>query len=81
MSKKIFFSDGSVDLIERFMIFDRWGELVFVAGNFPPNDPRFGWDGKLNNKEMSPQVFVYSLSYKDPQGKALQISGDFTLLR
>jgi gliding motility-associated-like protein len=75
------FSDGSVPLIERFMIFDRWGELVFVAGNFPPNSPQFGWDGTLNNQEMNPQVFVYSLTYKDALGNVVQRSGDFTLLR
>ncbi|HLF63535.1 MAG TPA: gliding motility-associated C-terminal domain-containing protein, partial [Saprospiraceae bacterium] len=57
-------------------IFDRWGNLIFVTESSP-----IVWDGKFNNQEMLPGVYVYvlKLNYSDAETRLL--SGDITLIR
>jgi hypothetical protein len=33
--------------------------LVFEKNNFNPNDVSAGWDGRINGKLASPDVYVY----------------------
>ncbi len=74
-------SDPSVTVIEYFEIFSRWGELVYAAKNFAPNQTNVGWDGTLAGKNMMPGVFVYRLSAINKKGKVLQQTGNITLIR
>ncbi len=75
------YADASVEIIEEFRIFDRWGELVFEGIDFQPNQQDVGWDGKLRGKEMQPAVFVYFARVRFIDGKELIIEGDITLTR
>lgn len=70
-----------VELIQKFQMFDRWGEMVFEKYNFQPNDPTQGWDGTLNGKIMTPAVFVYFAEVKFKDGKTVLFKGDVTLQR
>ncbi len=45
--------------VKNFRIFNRWGQLVFEKNNFNPNDVSAGWDGRINGKLASPDVYVY----------------------
>ena len=45
--------------VKNFRIFNRWGQLVFEKNNFNPNDVSAGWDGLINGKLASPDVYVY----------------------
>jgi gliding motility-associated-like protein len=67
--------------IKTFNVFDRWGEPVFMAKNFQPNDPTFGWDGRLRNEPMRPAVFVYYMEVEFVDGKIIPYKGDVTLVR
>ena len=40
--------------------FNRWGNPRFEKLNFAPNDPGYGWNGKVNGVPASPDVFVYT---------------------
>ena len=40
-------------------IFNRWGNLVFEKQSFQPNDPKYGWDGKVKGVLATPDVYVY----------------------
>ncbi|MEO1257552.1 MAG: gliding motility-associated C-terminal domain-containing protein [Bacteroidota bacterium] len=56
----LIYSDPStVEMVSAFRVFSRWGESVFVAEEFPTNDPTFGWDGTFRGKRLDPGVFVY----------------------
>ena len=33
---------------------------MFERTNFQPNDPSFGWDGKIKGVPASPNVYVYT---------------------
>jgi gliding motility-associated-like protein len=56
----VFYVMGSgVKIVKSFMIFNRWGELLFQKENFVPNNPSTGWDGTIRGKKGSPEVYVY----------------------
>jgi gliding motility-associated-like protein len=60
-----------------FMIFNRWGELIFQT-----RDPKLGWDGKgPNGKVLKQEVYVYRIIYKDPSGLSKELFGNVNLLR
>ncbi|MEM9527548.1 MAG: PKD domain-containing protein, partial [Bacteroidota bacterium] len=93
----VFFIGGDLDqveFIEDFFIYNRWGEAVYTGGQidattgtatgesrFLPNDPDFGWDGRLNGKLMNPQVFVYTATVHFTDGEKIIYKGDFVLMR
>ncbi len=67
--------------IRSFRIFDRWGENVFEAYNFPPNDPAYGWNGMHKGQPVKPAVFVYWLEAETIDGETHLFKGDVTVLR
>ncbi|MBL7821988.1 MAG: gliding motility-associated C-terminal domain-containing protein [Saprospiraceae bacterium] len=75
------FSSPEVKKIDNFMIFDRWGEMVYSLRNFLPNDPQLGWDGNFRGRESSPAVYVYLVEWRDKANESHKISGDATLVR
>lgn len=70
-----------VAAIERFQIFDRWGNQVFSKGPFQPNDPLYGWDGRLDGQLLNAGVFVYFVEVRLSNGKLVMLEGDVLLLR
>ncbi|MEL6635565.1 MAG: hypothetical protein AAFW73_13915 [Bacteroidota bacterium] len=70
-----------VEVVESFVIADRWGEIVFSAQNFQPNDPDFGWDGRLQGEFLNPGVFVYFAKVRFTDGRVELYKGDVTLIR
>lgn len=70
-----------VEKINYFRIYDRWGEVVYRAANFDPNDPNFGWDGTLKGQKMNPAVFVYHAEVLFIDGHIQEYTGDVTLIR
>ena len=75
------FADESVAQVTLFQVFDRWGERVWAAENFVPNDPAFGWDGTLAGRPLNSAVFVYSLEVVKIDGSRASLGGDFILMR
>ena len=77
------YANNEIENIVKFQIFDRWGELVFQAENFPPGDENIGWDGTLNGKSLNPQVFIWTveIQFRDPLLDNEIVSGDLTLIR
>jgi gliding motility-associated-like protein len=73
-------SDPSITMIEYFEIFSRWGELVYSAKNFTP-DQTTGWDGTLGGKKLLPGVFVYRLKAVNKKGNHIEQTGDITLIK
>jgi len=70
-----------VEIIKSFSIYNRWGEVVFEARNFLPNDPTFGWDGTFRGKILNSAVFVYSAEVEFVDGETIRYDGDITLVR
>jgi len=50
-----------IKLVKSFRIFNRWGQVVFERGNFPPNDAAYAWNGKIKGGAAAPpDVYVYT---------------------
>ncbi|MCC6462872.1 MAG: gliding motility-associated C-terminal domain-containing protein [Saprospiraceae bacterium] len=77
----LIFGGRDVGEVEHLEIFDRWGERVFAAHHFPASDKNYGWDGRLNGKELDPGVFVFQVAVLFKDGERERFSGSITLLR
>ena len=60
------------------IIFDRWGDEVFIT-----EDLEKGWDGKVNDGRQTAvqDVYVYHVVIKDVFQKEHKVIGRVTLLR
>lgn len=72
---------GKGIIVKTFRIFNRWGELVFEKTNFNPNDPVYGWDGKVRGVPATPDVFVYTAEVICDNGVIYTYKGNSTLLK
>jgi len=48
-----------VTAVKDFSIFNRLGQKVFQVENVAPNNPAFGWNGKIKGRDPSPETYVY----------------------
>ncbi|MCB0643859.1 MAG: gliding motility-associated C-terminal domain-containing protein, partial [Phaeodactylibacter sp.] len=67
--------------IERFQIFDRWGELIFERGDYQINDPVFGWNGQFRGQDLNSGVYIWYLEVRYIDGVKEQFKGSSTLIR
>ncbi|TVR80651.1 MAG: hypothetical protein EA409_07440 [Saprospirales bacterium] len=75
---------GILKTIREFMVFDRWGEKVFMRENLegtvePGNDN--SWDGSFNGELVAPGVYFYRLVLEFVDGTDQVIHGEVTLVR
>ena len=73
-------SNRSDIYVDRFIIFDRWGNNVYAHQNVPLPD-LLPWDGVFRNKEMGDGVYVYLLELTTNDGEPIIRVGDITLIR
>jgi gliding motility-associated-like protein len=77
-----FYPMGSgVQSIIDFMIYNRWGELVYEKHHFGLNNPADGWDGIYNCKALAPDVFIYYIHATCDGGDIIQLKGDISLVK
>lgn len=74
-------NDKEIKRINSFQIYDRWGEKMYEALDFQPNNPAIGWDGTLKGQKCNPAVFVYWAEIELFDGSKQIIKGDVTLIR
>jgi len=75
------FSENGLILIQRFEIFDRWGNEIFHESNTLLQESK-GWDGNaLNGDKMNPGVYIYSIQVNIPGVGERILYGDVTLVR
>lgn len=59
------------------LVYDRWGERVFISRN-----PQDGWDGCLKSGALAPQgVYAYQIRFQDMEGRPNSTHGTVLLLR
>lgn len=77
--------DGLNDIFEpigvfaeeyELLIFNRWGELIFVS-----RDYRKGWDGKVNERDAPEGVYVFKVNARDELGRSFSTKSTLTLTR
>ncbi|MEI8052726.1 MAG: PKD domain-containing protein [Bacteroidota bacterium] len=67
--------------VKSFRIFNRWGNLVFEKQAFQPNDPKYGWDGKVKGVLATPDVFVYIAEIVCDNGTPYLYKGNITIIQ
>jgi large repetitive protein len=67
--------------VKYFRIFNRWGEVVFERDNFPPNEIRYGWDGKIKGIVGPPDVFVYTAEVVCENGSTFIYKGNTSSIK
>lgn len=73
----LYAQSGSVQEIENFQIYNRWGTLLFETNNLQE-----GWDGTFQGKPVTPDVFGYFLIFRCPNtGEKMLKKGNITILR
>jgi len=60
-----------------FMIFDRWGELLYKSDN--PNETQ--WNGFYKSELCKDDTYVWKLNYTSSKGKAKELTGHVVLMK
>jgi len=75
----LFAKEDVVTNINRFAIYDRWGNEVFFRENILANDASVGWDGIFRSKEMPIGVYIYYIEVEFRNGETEILKGDVLL--
>lgn len=70
-----------VSTVNRFQIFNRWGERVFDINNTKPNAHLGGWDGLYKGKSAENGTYVYYILITLLNGTTEEVKGNITLFR
>jgi gliding motility-associated-like protein len=76
------FASAGILKINKWVIFDRWGNAVFGNTDFDPFDPGVYWDGTTSGSEkLNPGVFPYIIELELINGNREIHHGTITLVR
>jgi gliding motility-associated-like protein len=75
------YTNNNVANIKRYLVFDRWGNLVCNKENIPQRWTKFGWDGTFRGQKMQTGVYVYMIEVEFIDGELIRYSGDLSLFR
>jgi len=70
-----------VVMVKSFRIYNRWGQIVFEKTDFAPNDPSYGWNGKINGVVGGPDVYVYTAEVVCENGATFTYKGNVSLIK
>ncbi len=70
-----------VKMVNKFQIFNRWGEMVYERTNIPANDAGYGWDGQYKGVVLPPDVFYYFVEATCDQGEVFKYHGDVSIVK
>ena len=69
-------------LINKFTVYNRWGNKVFERTNFAPNTPSLGWNGTASDKQpLDTGVFVWVVEATCDLGQRVESRGTVVLIR
>lgn len=74
---------GGEDLVEirSILVFDKWGNQVYMAEEILPNQPDTGWDGNFQGQLSANGIYTYTSVLLMNDGHERRFSGSFTLVR
>ncbi len=70
-----------IKMINRFAVFNRFGEIIYEIKNALPNLRSNGWDGKYRGIDQVSGGYVYMLDATCEKGENLNKKGSFLLVR
>jgi len=75
------FGGEGLQRIQSLVVYDRWGNVVYLASDIPPNDPSLGWDGSFGTGRATRGVYVYKCILTIARGVTRILNGNITLIR
>ncbi|NUO02084.1 MAG: gliding motility-associated C-terminal domain-containing protein [Saprospiraceae bacterium] len=75
------FAGPEASEIRSFNIWSRWGEHVFKAENFRPNQESAGWNGDIRGKPAASGIYVWVAEIAFVDGVVRQYTGDVVVVR
>jgi len=76
-----FQSGRALTSVEQFVIFDRWGNIVYDNKNITDFENLQGWDGVVNGQEAEQGVYGWMVKATFIDNTKTVYSGDLTLIR
>ncbi len=70
-----------IKTVKHFVVFSRWGDVIFEKSNFNINDKSAGWDGRFKGIEQPAGVYVFMIDADCDTGEPLSFKGTVTLIR
>ncbi|GAA4447532.1 hypothetical protein GCM10023189_03980 [Nibrella saemangeumensis] len=79
----VFYIIGSpcIRQIKDFVIYDRWGEVVFRRQNFPASEPGYGWNGTYLGLQSGAGSYPFRLEAEYENGRISRHQGSVLLIR
>ncbi|HVM89983.1 MAG TPA: PKD domain-containing protein [Puia sp.] len=74
-------SGKGIKQVKKFQVYSRWGQLLFSKSDFPANDQRQGWDGRLNMVDQPSGTYVYMAEIECFTGETFLVKGTVELIR
>lgn len=71
---------GYISVVNSFVIYNRWGELVYKEYNNIWQD-FYGWDGRKNNIDCHSDVYIYNMILTDCNNVTHNFKGEITLIK
>jgi len=75
------YGGSGVERVEELHIYNRWGESVHTAFDFPTDTPAYGWDGTHRAAAAAPAVYAFYALVRYKDGKRIVHKGEITLVR
>lgn len=67
--------------ISQYLIFNKWGGLIFEAKNFGFGNSQNWWDGTFKGKAVESGVYVYYVEVLFENGQVKTFTGDISVVR
>ncbi len=67
--------------IDKVMIFNRWGNMVYERNGILIEDADQQWDGKVGERNVPQGVYVYVIEYLNETGEMITETGSITVIR
>lgn len=77
----IYGRSNAINEIQKLMIFDRWGKVLFERTNIPVNSDIDGWDGFVNGKLAASGVYVFVADISFIDGVVQRQTGSVALIQ
>ncbi|MEZ4776523.1 MAG: gliding motility-associated C-terminal domain-containing protein [Bacteroidia bacterium] len=72
---------ADVKIVERLMIYNRWGNKIFDRGNILLNNPDEGWDGMIQGSPADVGVYTWAASFLREDNHSFECGGTITVVR
>lgn len=78
---QIYTKSGFDVTINKYLIFDRWGEHLYETGYFSINSSNKWWDGTFKGKKLGVGIYVYYIEVEFENGEKEIYEGDVKIVK